>query len=53
MSLKPINQVVIWDKIVKSPEEAWIIQKDEFVKYALIDQGLELRYILSNILKFG
>jgi signal peptidase complex subunit 3 len=39
----PLNQVIIWDKIVKSPDEAWIKETNEFVKYALIDQGQELR----------
>lgn len=39
----PLNQVIIWDRIVKSPEEALIKETDEFVKYALIDQGNELR----------
>jgi signal peptidase complex subunit 3 len=39
----PLNQVIIWDKIVQSPEEAKFKFKNEFVKYALIDQGSELR----------
>ena len=39
----PLNQVIIWDKIIKSPEEAVLRFKNEFVKYALIDQGSELR----------
>jgi signal peptidase complex subunit 3 len=38
-----LNQVIIWDRIIKSPEEALIKEKNEFVKYALIDQGQELR----------
>lgn len=41
--IQPLNQVIIWDRIIKSPEEALIIEKNEFVKYALIDQGQELR----------
>jgi signal peptidase complex subunit 3 len=39
----PLNQVIIWDKIIKSPEEAVLKEMNEFVKYALIDQGQELR----------
>jgi hypothetical protein len=35
---------------VKSPEEALIKEVDEFVKYALIDQGNELRYYLLLLL---
>jgi Signal peptidase subunit len=40
---QPLNQVILWDKIVKSKEEAHLKFKNEFVKYALIDQGSELR----------
>eukprot|EP00640_Fibrocapsa_japonica_P006167 CAMPEP_0113937606 /NCGR_PEP_ID=MMETSP1339-20121228/4194_1 /TAXON_ID=94617 /ORGANISM="Fibrocapsa japonica" /LENGTH=124 /DNA_ID=CAMNT_0000940441 /DNA_START=241 /DNA_END=615 /DNA_ORIENTATION=+ /assembly_acc=CAM_ASM_000762 len=39
----PFNQVILWDKIVQSPEEARIKEPKVFVKYALIDQGPELR----------
>lgn len=39
----PLNQVIIWDKIVKSQDTAYLRVQDEFVKYALIDQGAELR----------
>jgi len=39
----PLNQVIIWDKIVKSKEEAELHEVDAFVKYALVDQGAELR----------
>eukprot|EP00598_Pedospumella_elongata_P002569 CAMPEP_0184985060 /NCGR_PEP_ID=MMETSP1098-20130426/13888_1 /TAXON_ID=89044 /ORGANISM="Spumella elongata, Strain CCAP 955/1" /LENGTH=145 /DNA_ID=CAMNT_0027509121 /DNA_START=137 /DNA_END=574 /DNA_ORIENTATION=+ len=42
-STNPLNQVIIWDKIVTSRETAWLKATDEFVKYALIDQGQELR----------
>jgi len=42
-STNPLNQVIIWDKIIKSPEEARLKSSNEFVKYALIDQGAELR----------
>ena len=40
---QPLNQVIIWDKIVKSADEAVLKYTNEFVKYALIDQGSELR----------
>ena len=50
--LKPLNQVIIWDKIVKSPKEAHLKEINEFVKYALIDQGQELRYEYRNVLKY-
>jgi signal peptidase complex subunit 3 len=50
-TLNPLNQVIIWDKIVKSKEEAHLKLNNEFVKYALIDQGAELRLDVSyNIL---
>ena len=42
----PLNQVVLWDKIVEAtdPDEAKIIKQDSvFVKYALVDQADELR----------
>ena len=39
----PVNQVVIWDKIVESSEDAVLKIKKQPVKYALIDQGAELR----------
>ena len=45
--LQPLNQVIIWDKIVKSADEAVLKYTNEFVKYALIDQGSELRYIFD------
>ena len=42
-SANPLNQVIIWDKIVKSQKEASLKLQGEHVKYALIDQGAELR----------
>ena len=39
----PLNQVIIWDKIVKSKSEAHMKYTNEFVKYALIDQAADLR----------
>lgn len=41
-----LNQIVVWDKIVESEnmeEDAVIKLKKQSVKYALIDQGAELR----------
>lgn len=38
-----LNQVIIWDKIIKATDDAWIRESNVFVKYALIDQGQELR----------
>jgi signal peptidase complex subunit 3 len=39
-----INQVVLWDKIVEATDANKVIdQTNVFVKYALIDQGAELR----------
>jgi len=38
-----VNQIVIWDFIAKTPEEAVIKIEDGFNKYALMDQGSELR----------
>lgn len=40
---KPLNQVIVWDRIVKSPSEANIDRKGEQCKYALASQGAELR----------
>jgi signal peptidase complex subunit 3 len=43
---KAINDVVIWDKIIEnidSDEDKHIRQENVFVKYALVDQGNELR----------
>ena len=43
---KEINDVVIWDKIIEnidSDESKHIQQENVFVKYALVDQGNELR----------
>lgn len=43
---KAINDVVIWDKIIEnivSDEDKHIQQDNIFVKYALVDQGNELR----------
>ena len=39
----PLNQIVVWDKIVESKDDAYIKLKRHSVKYALIDQGAELR----------
>eukprot|EP01039_Chlorochromonas_danica_P006560 gene6560-7238_t len=44
-----LNQVIIWDRIIQSPEEAYIKEYNEFVKYALIDQGEELRNRTINL----
>mmetsp|Transcript_6192 Transcript_6192/g.7841 ORF Transcript_6192/g.7841 Transcript_6192/m.7841 type:complete len:177 (+) Transcript_6192:174-704(+) len=41
-----LNEIVLWDKIVEAvdPPEAKIIKQDNvFVKYALVDQGNDLR----------
>jgi signal peptidase complex subunit 3 len=41
---KKINQVVVWDKILEAIDDKKVIQEDNvFVKYALVDQGDELR----------
>ncbi|KAG7346345.1 signal peptidase subunit [Nitzschia inconspicua] len=41
---KKVNQVVIWDKIVEAIDPVKEIkQENVFVKYALVDQGDELR----------
>jgi signal peptidase complex subunit 3 len=38
-----INQVVLWDKIVEAASPKIIDESNVFVKYALVDQGAELR----------
>ena len=41
---KKVNQVVVWDKILEAIDPKKVIQQDNvFVKYALVDQGDELR----------
>jgi signal peptidase complex subunit 3 len=45
-SSKKLNQIVLWDKIIEAidPESKKIIdEQNVFVKYALVDQGDELR----------
>lgn len=38
-----LNQVVLWDKIVEAGDPKVIDETNVFVKYALVDQGDELR----------
>ena len=38
-----LNQVVLWDKIVEAGDNKIIDERNVFVKYALVDQGDELR----------
>lgn len=38
-----MNQVVLWDKIVEAADPKIIDESNVFVKYALVDQGDELR----------
>jgi signal peptidase complex subunit 3 len=41
---KEINQIVVWDKIMEAIDPKKIIELENvFVKYALVDQGDELR----------
>jgi signal peptidase complex subunit 3 len=37
------NQVVLWDKIIESGDQKVVDETNLFVKYALVDQGDELR----------
>ncbi|CAM9745638.1 unnamed protein product, partial [Hapterophycus canaliculatus] len=37
------GQVILWDKIVESAEDAHLLQRDMTVKYGLIDEGAGLR----------
>ncbi|KAL7580936.1 hypothetical protein ACA910_005754 [Epithemia clementina (nom. ined.)] len=38
------NQIVLWDKIVEATDANKVIKEDSvFIKYALVDQGKELR----------
>jgi signal peptidase complex subunit 3 len=37
------NQVVLWDKIVEATDPKMMDEENIFVKYALVDQGAELR----------
>ncbi|KAH8071482.1 hypothetical protein JL721_4463 [Aureococcus anophagefferens] len=45
-----LNQVILWDKIVTSEEEARLDERNVYVKYALIDQTNELRNTSVNYL---
>ena len=43
-SKKKVNQIVVWDKILEATDPQKVIQEENiFVKYALVDQGDELR----------
>lgn len=33
-----LNQVILWDKVVESAEEAHLLERDMTVKYGLIDE---------------
>lgn len=39
----PLNQIILWDKIIQRPEDAALNLKKVNVKYGLIDQKQELR----------
>ena len=41
--------MIIWDKIIQSPKDAVLKYKKELVKYALIDQGSNLRGNTVNL----
>lgn len=51
-SVNPLNQVIIWDKIISRQQDAKLKLTNEFVKYALIDQGQELRNTTVNLRLF-
>ena len=38
-----LNQIILWDKIVETEEDAVINLENTLVKYALVDQSTELR----------
>ena len=37
------NQIVLWDKIVEAGDPKHLQEESVFIKYALVDQGKELR----------
>lgn len=45
-ALRPcfLGQVILWDKVVKSAEEAHLMEKDMTVKYGLIDEVKSREY---------
>mmetsp|Transcript_12752 Transcript_12752/g.37972 ORF Transcript_12752/g.37972 Transcript_12752/m.37972 type:complete len:178 (+) Transcript_12752:199-732(+) len=43
-----LNQVILWDKIVETEEDARLDERNVYVKYALIDQTNELRNTSVN-----
>ncbi len=42
-STNPLNQVVVWDRIVEASSPKTISETNAVIKYSLIDQGTELR----------
>jgi len=48
--LQKINQVVLWDKIIRRGENAALDYKDLKAKYYFYDDGHGLRYPLLNII---
>ena len=43
-----LNQVILWDRIVETEEQAKLDERNIYVKYALIDQANELRNTSIN-----
>ena len=41
---QPVNQVVVWDMIVRGEDQALISLQDVRAEYYLVDQGYGLRY---------
>ncbi|KAJ8614245.1 hypothetical protein CTAYLR_001188 [Chrysophaeum taylorii] len=44
-----LNQVILWDKIVETEEDAQMATDNAYIKYALVDQGNELRNTTVNL----
>ena len=44
-----MNRVVVWDRIVSTPEEARLHARGNFSKYPILDQKTELRGRVLNL----
>lgn len=47
--LQSVNELVVWDRIITSPAEAVLQERDAWFKYPVVDQRTELRGRLLNL----
>ena len=46
---QPLNRIVVWDRIIQSPDEARLLARGNFSKYPILDQKTELRGRVVNL----